>query len=80
MAQTTPFELRLQVNGQLVKLATLKPILVDNFPINDLPRCFDIGGNFARGAELEIVRKSRPLDFRVDVPAEVNICNICAYK
>lgn len=65
------YELRLQANGQLVKIATLKPIMVGQFPKEVLPRNLDIGGTFAKGIELDNVYQSSPIEFRVENAAEV---------
>lgn len=70
---STSFTLRLTLSsGQIVKIATLKPILHTDFPLKFLPaQYFDIGSKSFKGDELNEVKKGKHLDFICDDQAEV---------
>jgi len=71
--KTEMYELRLPVNGEMVKIAELMPVLSrSGFPTSYLPsRFLDIGPGFAKGDVLHQARKAGPIDFSCENPNEV---------
>jgi hypothetical protein len=69
------YELRLPTEGDMVKLAKLKPVKLDGFPSSELPENFlDLSADYIIGDEMEdVIENGVPLDFSVESPSEVFI-------
>jgi len=68
------FELRLPVNGEMMKIASLRPVhtVGQGFPFQELPgRFFDVGPIFAKGGELQKSLEALPVEMACDNPDEV---------
>lgn len=67
------YELRLPTEGEMVKLAKLKPLKTDGFPSSDLPETFlDLSTDYIKGNEmLDVVDNGEGLEFMVQDASEV---------
>jgi hypothetical protein len=68
--------LRLLTGGDLIKMATLKPIALGEHSLADFPQNLDIGANYVKGEGLADIFRFSPLDFICENPAEVRASRV----
>jgi len=63
--------LRLLTGGEVVKMATLRPLSLGDYSLEDFPQDIDIGTKYVKAQGLADILRFATLDFMCENPSEV---------